>query len=346
MAKRKRLTPPSPEDVRPVEGAPETKSIFPSYPLGVAPSATSARRAPIADMAGAAAATAALSEVSAELEAARAEGRLVQALPLDTIDAGHLVRDRLTGSVADDEMQSLVESLRSRGQQTPIEVMEVGQGRYGLISGWRRLTALRQLFEETGDAAFATVHALVRRPDTAVDAYVAMVEENEIRVGLSYFERAQIVARSVEEGVYATEKQALNGLFGTASRAKRSKIKSFLPVVEALGGTLRFPTAIGERLGLKLSAQLSETGFATWLKDQLIKATPTTAEAEATVLNTPKSQKSRTGQGITKPTPDLKTPPGEEITPGLWLHRDANGLHLSGADLDSIESRLRSALNP
>ena len=52
---------------------------------------------------------------------------------------------------------------------------------YGLISGWRRLTALQALHAETGEARFATVQALVRRPETAADAYVTMVEENEIR---------------------------------------------------------------------------------------------------------------------------------------------------------------------
>ena len=50
-----------------------------------------------------------------------------------------------------------------------------------------------------------------------------MVEENEIRVGLSYYERARIVAKAVAQGVFETEKQALQRLFHTASRPKRSK---------------------------------------------------------------------------------------------------------------------------
>ena len=98
--------------------------------------------------------------------------------------------------------------------------------------------------------------ALLRQPSDASAAYVAMIEENEIRVGLSYYERARIVAKAVEQGVFADRKQALQSLFSTASRARRSKIGSFLTIVQALDGALRHPTLIGERLGLALSQAL------------------------------------------------------------------------------------------
>lgn len=247
MAKRKRLTPFAETPASPHE---EESPMFPTYPLGYAGHGT--RSAPIADMAGAAAATAAMEEMAETLRAARDGGRMVLALPLSQVEAGHLVRDRIAADP--DEMAALVESLRARGQQSPIEVVALGPDRYGLISGWRRLTALRQLLAETGDAAkFGSVLALLRKPDQASDAYVAMVEENEIRVGLSFYERARIVAKAVEAGVFADDRAALRALFAAASRAKRSKIGSFLAVVRALDGTLRFPEAIGERLGLQLA---------------------------------------------------------------------------------------------
>jgi ParB-like chromosome segregation protein Spo0J len=238
---------------------------------------------PIASVAGDASASAALAEVSGALASARDEGRLVQRIPLADIDAAHLVRDRLPAE--DEAMQSLVESLRARGQQTPIEVVELGQGQYGLISGWRRLTALNRLYKETGDDRFAGALALLRRPAEAADSYVAMVEENEIRVGLSYYERARIVLRSVEEGVYPTQKAALQSLFSAASRAKRSKIKSFIPVVEALDGVLRFPTEIGERLGLRLGKALEEDpGTADRLRASLDTWPNRSVEEEAAIL--------------------------------------------------------------
>ena len=108
---------------------------------------------------------------------------------------------------------------------------------YGLISGWRRLAALKALHAETGEARFATVQALVRRPETAADAYVNMVEENEIRLGLSHYERARVAALATERGIFESEKKALLALFATASRAKRSRIRAFLDIYHALDGT-------------------------------------------------------------------------------------------------------------
>ena len=79
-----------------------------------------------------------------------------------------------------------------------------------------------------------------------------MVEENEIRLGLSHYERARVAARATERGVFPSEKAALLALFATASRAKRSRIRAFLDIYHALDGSLRFPAALPERLGLRL----------------------------------------------------------------------------------------------
>lgn len=345
MAKRKRLTPPRGDYLagEPVTDAGpmtplETKALFPTYPQGVAPKMRSPSP-PIAHVAGDAATSAALAEVTAELHSARAEGRMVQSLHLDQIESSYLVRDRL---VADDEdMAALRASLSARGQQTPIEVVATEQGGYGLISGWRRLTALTQLYKETGDARFSTVLALVRRPVDAADAYVAMVEENEIRVGLSYFERARIVSRAVEEGVYTDTKSALNGLFGNGSRAKRSKIKSFLPVVEQLGPYLSYPAAIGERLGLALSQKLqTDEAFKSDIVEALNKlGSSRSMEAEQNIL-TAGLKPPKASNAIKKE--EVKR---EMLSPGLWLERSATTLTIGGSDLSSkLEDRIRAAL--
>ncbi|SLN68825.1 ParB/RepB/Spo0J family partition protein [Roseisalinus antarcticus] len=275
MAKRKRLTP-ARSDVFGAAPGPaglETKAFGLSAP-------------PIASVAGEASASAALAELSQSMEQARAEGRLVLSIPLEQIDAGYLVRDRI--AVEADETRALVESLRARGQQTPIEVAETpgGEKRYGLISGWRRLQALSALRDETGAVQFGSVLALLRRPEEASDAYRAMVEENEIRVGLSYYERARIAARAVEQGVFADDTAALQTLFASASRPRRSKIKSFLPIVAGLDGALRFPQAIGERLGLQLSKALTEEpGLAARAAEALAAAPRPDAAAEQAVLS-------------------------------------------------------------
>ena len=155
MAKRRRLTP-AQSDYLGSAGPLETKAWgAPSRP-GLEASALAPP--PIAQVAGETSAVAALAEVSGALAGARAEGRLVQRLPLDAVEIDYLVRDRLGIDV--EEMAALVESIRLHGQRTPIEVTEIApgsvsgnvSGRFGLISGWRRLTALRQLADETGEA--------------------------------------------------------------------------------------------------------------------------------------------------------------------------------------------------
>ena len=279
---RKRLTPATPTQLAApqsaalsaAQSAPETKAF------GLASNVT--RRPPIARVAGEAAAESALAELSAEVQAARAGGRMVQSLPLDAVEAEHLVRDRM--AAGDEEMATLKASIAARGQQTPIEVVELDGGRFGLISGWRRLTALRALRDETGEARFGRIEALLRRPESAAEAYQAMVDENEIRVGLSHWERARVAAVAAELGLFPGARHAVRTLFAAASRPKRSKINSFLTLYEALDGALAHPTALPERLGLALAKVLETPGAAERLRERLREAAPQSAEAEQAVL--------------------------------------------------------------
>jgi ParB-like chromosome segregation protein Spo0J len=238
--------------------------------------------APIAAVVADAAGAAAFADLSASVARARETGRLVLDLPLDAIAPDHLSRDRLPAE--DEEMKRLRDSIRAHGQRTPIEVTPIaGALPYGLISGWRRLTALKALHAETGEARFATVQALVRRPETVADAYVTMVEENEIRVGLSQYERARVAALAAARGVFASEEAALGALFATASKAKRSRIRSFLAVYHALDGVLRYPAHLPERLGLALEQRLRDGGRDS-IAAALAAADHATPEAELATL--------------------------------------------------------------
>jgi len=322
MAKRKRL---SPEPMTGgAEPAPETKTAF---PMGVA---VHRPRPPIAGVAGDSASAAAAEELAETLRRAREEGRMVIELPLAAVEADYLVRDRI--AVDPEEMAALAGSLRLRGQQTPIEVADLGGGRYGLISGWRRLSALKALAAETGEARFDTVLALVRRPGEAAEAYLAMVEENEIRVGLSYYERARIAGRTVAQGVYPDPGTALRALFHSASRAKRSKIGSFLAVVEALDASLRFPEELGERLGLALAKALeADPTLGPRIAAALAADPPANAEAEKAALAAVMGGRARDG-----------APAPERITEGVELTTRPDGtLTLRGAGVDAT---LRAAL--
>ncbi len=282
---RKRLTP--------VDPAQLNAEARPALSLGTGPLPgplpEPLARAPIAQIAAEAATLGALAELSDAWAEAQDQGRMVLSLPLDAIDATYLIRDRI--GLDPEAMGVLCQSLRARGQQTPIEVTELapdpdtGAARYGLISGWRRLTALQLLHYETGAVRFARVLALPRKPAASSDAYVAMVEENEIRAGLSFYERARIVVQALQAGIFDTEKAALQSLFSTALPAKRSKVKSFMPIVRHLDEVLKFPTRLSEKLGLTLAQTLGvDPAFAAHLLRQLTRAGATTAEEEIAII--------------------------------------------------------------
>ncbi len=200
----------------------------------------------------------ALTGKAADLEAAEAEGRVIRAVALDRIDTGHLTRDRRVLRREGEDWEALKASLTARGQQTPIELVELDEGqgdgaRYGLISGFRRVSALRELAEETGEDRYARALALIRPAQPTPDKLIAMVEENEIRTGISFFERGRIAALAAAEGVFEDVDTAIDALFASSNRNRRYKIRCFVTVYEAVGERLLWPEAIGERLGIQLA---------------------------------------------------------------------------------------------
>jgi hypothetical protein len=335
---RRRLTPVVPPAV-PEAGVPhaERGGFGPSgtgtaTPLAGMPAA----RPPIASVAAEAAGAAALAEMAEALRAARESGRMVVDLPLGAIAPDHLTRDRLPGE--DAEMAALRDSLRAHGQRVPIEVTPLeGALPYGLISGWRRLEALKALQAETGEARFATVQALVRRPETASDAYVAMVEENELRVGLSQYERARVVALAAARGVFESEEAALQALFGGASKAKFSRIRSFIALYHGLDDVLRYPAHLPERLGLALVEVLRAPGGRERITEALARADAASPEAERAAL--------------TRLLAPAKAPPApaETIRPGVTLEERLRGrtltLRLRGPGVsEALAAELRAVL--
>lgn len=254
MARRKRVEAPSVDELRDLEQGFATKPA--SNPFAVPPIAQVAAEAAAASdpLPAETRVEAARDRSDAEaLRAAQSSGRLIAEIPVSEIFLEELTRDRMT--LDREEMDELKISIRANGLRLPVEVFPLPEARdgarYGLISGLRRVTAVRELY-----GPGAMIAALVREPRDAGDAIAAMVEENEVRANLSHYERGRIAALAVGQGRFTDIEESVARLFASASKAKRSKIRSFALVHEELGDMLSFPQALTEKGGLRLATTL------------------------------------------------------------------------------------------
>lgn len=267
------------------------------------------------------------------------EGRVIEALPLASIQPDVIVRDR---TVMDpDEMAELKSSILANGVRLPIEVFARREGRYAyaLISGFRRLQAVKELYAETQEARFEHVPALIRQPDTLGDSFAAMVEENEVRASLSHFERGRIAVLATQRNAFASTEQAVAKLFQSASKAKRSKIRSFALIFEELGDLLSHAEGLKERDGLRLAAVL-KVGGSEPIRAALEASEVRSAEGEWTVLAPVVEQAEQQAKPAKTGRP--KEPKPEVITDvaledGLKIRAEKQGvgyvIHLQGRAL-------------
>lgn len=284
MAKRRRLTAPDAAELEELEAG------FAAKP-GLGPFETKAMTPPIAQVAGEAAQHSGMAAVTDRAALARdqgdaerwrtasAAGQVVEEIALEEIDTDYIRRDRMS----DDEeaMEELIASLRIHGLRAPVELAKTADG-FGLISGYRRVQAFRRL--AALDPAFARIPAFVRSAAAGQGAYVAMVEENELRADLSHYERGRIAVLAAGQGVFPSVEAAVDGLFAAASKAKRSKVRSFAAIHEGLGDLLKFPVELSERAGLKLAVGLRD-GAQPRLRAALAGADPADARAEWRLLD-------------------------------------------------------------
>lgn len=267
MAKRRRLEAPGAAELADLEAGFAAKPAPDRIGLG----------APIAQIAGEIARASDPLDVEKRVSIARnsvdaeawrqalQEGRVITEIGLDSIELDHIMRDRMV--VEASEIEELKTSIRANGLRLPIEVVALEAGRYGLISGWRRVTALQQMQAEDPEGQY-TVKAFIRPPYEAGALYTAMVEENELRAQITPYERGRIAVMSARLGAFVDTEAAIETIFAAASKAKRSKIRSFALVHDELGDMLQFPTDLSERNGLRLAFALRE-GFGEKLRAAL-----------------------------------------------------------------------------
>lgn len=189
-------------------------------------------------------------------------GLIVDRIPVAEVRTSRLVRDR--SRAADLDLADLKQSIRAVGLSNPIRVVAEGGG-YELIQGLRRLSAYRELWQETGDEAYATIPAgLMAAGETMETLYRRMVDENLVRKDISFAEMANLARAYAEDGIGDVEDLdgAVNRLYASASPQKRSYIRRFAYLMRTLEKLLEHPTAIPRALGLQLADRLEDNWVA------------------------------------------------------------------------------------
>lgn len=266
-------------------------------------------------------------------------------LPLDAIDEAALPRDRL--ALDDTALEELKTSISTTGLRQPIEVFELaaphGPHRYGLISGLRRLTALRALAEMV-PARFPTIAAFLRTPQSRAEAVVAMVAENDQRADITPWERGLILVRCRNSGLFDTLDAAVVALHPFAFAMKRSRLRALAHAVEELDGLLEGPTALSQRQVLRLAAALRggwsdlirtalEESRARTIEAQWELLQPVLAEAEATLRDPDPITRPGRPRRLLRPREGLTI--RRERTPEGYLLR-FTGPEASGMMIDSV----------
>lgn len=212
-------------------------------------------------------------------------GLVVDMIPVDQVETGKLIRDR--SRRIDPELEELKSSIRAIGLSNPIRVEQVGEGRYELVQGWRRLSAYRALLEETGDETFARIPAgLMARGETLDSLYRRMVDENMVRKDISFAEMANLArAYAGDEATGCSDlDEAVNRLFATANPQKRSYIRRFAVLMAALEKHLNHPESIPRALGLTLASRVESDPAAIATLAQMLGQGARTAEEELSQL--------------------------------------------------------------
>ncbi|MGS4944838.1 ParB/RepB/Spo0J family partition protein [Meridianimarinicoccus sp. RP-17] len=216
---------------------------------------------------------------------AQGQGLVMQRVPLDAVRTGKLTRDRRDLDPGD--LQELCDSITAIGLSNPIRV-ERGEDGFELVQGLRRLSAFRHLDAVQPESGYDAIPAVVMEPGETLDMlYRRMVDENLIRADVSFAEMAQLAeAYAADPDTAAADSDAaVDILFGSAGKQKRSYIRGFARLLSMVGDNLRHAQALPRALGLALRKELdADPAALSRLRAQLAAHPDRDAEAELQIL--------------------------------------------------------------
>jgi ParB family chromosome partitioning protein len=280
-------------------------------------------------------------------------------IPLEAIAEDALARDR--AGLDPDAQHELVNSIVASGLRMPIEVYRrpnpEGDRLYGLISGYRRLMAFRELHAASRDKTlYPTIPAFVRTPATVAEAITAMVEENAIRAEISPWEQAMVAITAVDDGVFETVETALETLYRNLKHDRRRRLRTITHLVEELDGQLTAPETLSQKRLLRLAAAANR-GFGPLIRHALAESRlkdadsqwrllqPILAESENPDIPAPRQTTAGTRPRRTWVAPRHALRVRREQTPDGWC------LHFTGRDargefIDTVSDYIEQMLSP
>lgn len=172
--------------------------------------------------------------------------RTYQEISVDEIRDSR-IRDRID---INEDLNSLVDSLRANGQQIPILVRIVEGGGYEIVVGRRRLAATRRM-------GLPRIKAFVAKMDDR-EAFVAQGIENSARLETSYIERARAAAQGVEAGY---EQKDIAEFLNISPTLVNFMVKTFEALGEDLVQTIGPARGVGRRNWDKLVAGMQQNSL-------------------------------------------------------------------------------------
>jgi ParB family chromosome partitioning protein len=247
----------------------------------------------------------------------------VHPVPLAEIADDALPRDR-TG-LDPEPLRELRDSILASGLRQPVELFPLaeprGDLRYGIVSGFRRVKAFRELLA-MGIERFAAVPAFLLPARDLAQTLAAMVEENEIRAALSPYEQGRIAMFARDQDLFPTIEEAVDRLYPAANRMKRSRLRAIAHVAECLDDVLTAP----EKLSLRQLVRIGEAcrhGFAEVMAAALDEASLKDPDTQWQLLQPYLAESERSRSEEPEPAPSAA--PGTRRRP-IRLSRPRYGL--------------------
>ncbi len=125
------------------------------------------------------------------------------------------------------DVEKLKESIDNDGLNVPVTLCQLEDGRYQIISGFRRLTALQELKQ-------SVVPAYIRDLPEYADKFVASITENVVRKDLKFTEMMGAIVAARKNGV--TQQEIADVLGWSTRHVRRHEKLAKLPkeVIEAI----------------------------------------------------------------------------------------------------------------